>query len=284
MTASAIQLYHEPGKFPAAVLALLVHLALFAVLFFGVQWRSSEPEAVTVELWDRPPAPAPAPTPPTPEITPELTPPVPAPEPPPEPVVEKKVEPAPPPRVEPKPVPKVEPKPDIAQKEKLEKKKKEEQKREELKQREEQKKRDDAKRQQAERDQMLKAERDRVLKETQLIKAQQEAAQEESRVRQQLKAASSKAIDEYVNKIRSKIRSNILVPDGIAGNPEAVFDVVQLPSGDILSAKLRKSSGYPAYDTAVERAIFKSSPLPKPDKIELFQRELVLKLKPHDVN
>src|SRR5580698_3760068 len=97
MTASAIQLYHEPGRFPAAALALLVHLVLFAVLYFGVQWHSSEPEAVTVELWDRPPAPAPAPAPAPPEVTPEVTPPAPVVEPPPEPVVEKQAEPVPPP-------------------------------------------------------------------------------------------------------------------------------------------------------------------------------------------
>ena len=77
---------------------------------------------------------------------------------------------------------------------------------------------------------------------------------------------------------------NIPIFDGIAGNPDAVFDVVQLPNGEVLSAKLRKSSGNTAYDTAVERAIFKSSPLPKPDKPEFFQRELALTFRPHDVN
>ena len=44
--------------------------------------------------------------------------------------------------------------------------------------------------------------------------------------------------------------------------------------------RLRKSSGYPAYDEAVERAIWKSSPLPLPDRQEKFQRELTLKLTP----
>jgi hypothetical protein len=32
----------------------------------------------------------------------------------------------------------------------------------------------------------------------------------------------------------------------------------------------------------VERAILKSSPLPKPDKGELFQRELILTFRPQD--
>jgi colicin import membrane protein len=38
----------------------------------------------------------------------------------------------------------------------------------------------------------------------------------------------------------------------------------QLPTGEVLSIRMLKSSGNPAYDTAVERAILKSSPLPLP--------------------
>jgi colicin import membrane protein len=84
----------------------------------------------------------------------------------------------------------------------------------------------------------------------------------------------------YVDKIRSKIKGNVNVPSGINGNPEAIFDVIQLPTGEVLSVKLIKSSGYQLYDDAVERAILKSSPLPTPDRREDFQRELQLKFKP----
>jgi colicin import membrane protein len=86
----------------------------------------------------------------------------------------------------------------------------------------------------------------------------------------------------YVDKIRSKIKSNIVLPPEIGGNPEAIFDVVQLPTGEVLSARLRKSSGHEAYDQAVERAILKSSPLPGPERSEQFQRELTLKFKPRE--
>ena len=74
-----------------------------------------------------------------------------------------------------------------------------------------------------------------------------------------------------------------MLPPGIPGNPEAIFDVVQLPTGDVDSVKLRKSSGHKAYDDAVERAIFKSSPLPKPDRPEQFQRSLEIKFRPLDL-
>jgi len=88
---------------------------------------------------------------------------------------------------------------------------------------------------------------------------------------------------DWVDKIRAKIRGNIVVPPDIQGNPEAHFVVVQLPTGEVLSRKLVKSSGHRAYDEAVERAILKSSPLPKPDKAELFERELRLTFRPRDL-
>ena len=75
-------------------------------------------------------------------------------------------------------------------------------------------------------------------------------------------AARNKAQLDWIDKIRSRIRGNINLPPDIPGNPEAIFDVVQLPTGEIIDVKLRKSSGVRAYDEAVQRAILKSSPLP----------------------
>lgn len=118
--------------------------------------------------------------------------------------------------------------------------------------------------------------------------AQEQQALNQSRERQEaLKqfapAAPAPSPDAaYVDRIRSKIRSNVVLPPDIRGNPEAIFDVVQLPTGEVLSARLRKSSGVSAYDDAVERAILKSSPLPRPDRPEQFRRDLQLKFRPRD--
>jgi colicin import membrane protein len=46
--------------------------------------------------------------------------------------------------------------------------------------------------------------------------------------------------------------------------------------------KQTRSSGNPAYDEAVYRAILKSSPLPKPDNPALFERRLELRFRPLD--
>ncbi len=71
-----------------------------------------------------------------------------------------------------------------------------------------------------------------------------------------------------------------MVPPEVKGNPEAVFDVTQLPSGEIVTVRLKRSSGHGALDAAIERAILKSNPLPKPEPADLFSRSLELRFRP----
>ena len=75
----------EPALGRSLVLALAVHVVLFAILFVGVRWESHPPAAMVVELWPALPAPAPTPAPP-PKVAP-----------PPKPKPVPKVEPVPPP-------------------------------------------------------------------------------------------------------------------------------------------------------------------------------------------
>ena len=109
-------------------------------------------------------------------------------------------------------------------------------------------------------------------------------AERESRERatQMAQATLTRAQAEWIDRIRSKIRANINLPPSIPGNPEAIFTVVQLPTGEVIDVKLTKSSGVAAYDDAVQRAILKSSPLPRPSQAELFQRTLDLRFRPYD--
>jgi colicin import membrane protein len=117
------------------------------------------------------------------------------------------------------------------------------------------------------------AEEQRTLRQT---REQQEA------LKQFTPAAAPSADTGYIDKIRSKIKGNIVLPPDIKGNPEAIFDVVQLPTGEVLSARLKISSGHKPYDEAVERAILKSSPLPRAERPDQFRRELQLKFRPQE--
>lgn len=81
----------------------------------------------------------------------------------------------------------------------------------------------------------------------------------------------------YVAALTSKIKSNIAYSGStdVPGNPRAVFKIEQLPTGEIISVRKIKSSGLPAYDSSVENAINKSSPLPK-KKDGTVEREIEL--------
>ncbi len=262
----------------ALTLAALVHVLLIGALFFGVQWKRQPPAGVAVEVWRA----GPAALPPRAEPLPTQTPPPPL----------------PPPKPEPRPEPKVEPpppvKPDIAVKDekppKKEPPKKEEVKKEEPK-KPEAKKEAPKKPPEPERRPNFDDEIQRELRQTQQQRAEQarrEArAATDARIRAQLEgdasAASLRGMASYIDKVRGKIRGNIVLPPGLQGNPEAVFRVTQLPSGEIVGEpRLMRSSGHPAYDEAIIRAIKKSSPLPKPDDSRLFQRELELRFRPRE--
>ncbi|MFN0304905.1 MAG: energy transducer TonB [Burkholderiales bacterium] len=264
-------------------MAVVVHVVLFVFLFFTVRWQTKPPSPIMAELWTQAPSvPAQPPPPPTPKPEPLPTPPKPEPKPAP-----------PPPPVE-KPAP---PKPDIAveqekqkkqkeEREKLEREKKLDQDRKERDRKE--KDRKDFERAERERmDKELTRELDRDQEKTvkDQLARESEAARREKEMRdllakQAVSAGDNRARVTWIDKIRAKIRGNVLVPDGINGNPEALFDVVQLPTGEVVSVRLRKSSGVKAYDESVERAILKSSPLPRPDNPELFERELRLTFRP----
>ena len=229
---------------PSFILAALVHVLLAAVMFLGVRMQSHPPSVVTVELWEPPP-------PPPPVVEAPKPPPVVKPQPEPEVkkpdiAVREKLKPKPEPKLKPKP----EPKRDLASEKRL---------REQLLN--EQTKLDDQRRLADE------ARKERELRE--LLARQQSDAR-------------AKALAAWQDKIRAKIRGNIILPPDIVGNPEAIFDVALLPTGEVLTVRRRKSSGHAGYDDAVERAILKSSPLPRPEQPSLFERQLELRFHPQD--
>ena len=245
--------YHEPYKLPAGILAVLVHAAFFAFLYFGLAWqtRPQAQSAMSVELWQNLPTTKPVsapPPPPRPVVKPVEAPPEPVqekakpdialPEKKPKPEVAK-----PKPEVKPKPEPKSEPKskakPESRQVKKLSAK-----------------------------------------EEAQLWANAQPCRSSPSRSNAQTEqeAATGKTVDEYTAKIASKIRRNIVMPPNVAPDAQAEFMVTLLPGGSVLNARLTKSSGNAAYDSAVERAILKSDPLPLPSDAGMFSRFRELKL------
>ncbi|MFT3666175.1 energy transducer TonB [Piscinibacter sp.] len=231
-------------------MALAVHALLLIAIAFGVSWRSSNPAGVEAELWAAVPQIA-APKPVAPEPTPQ-------------PVV-KKVEP-------PVPAPKVEtPKQEDAQIA-IEKAKREEQKRKE----------EELKRQQKEEQQRKLAEAEKLKKEQAEQKKREaaEAVAAEKRREENLRRMMAQAGDgapnatgtaartagpsaSYAGRIKARILPNIVFPDSVSGNPQATVEVKAASDGTIIGRRLIKSSGVPAWDEAVLRAIDKTEVLPR---------------------
>jgi colicin import membrane protein len=68
----------------------------------------------------------------------------------------------------------------------------------------------------------------------------------------------------YAGRIRARIKPNIVFNDSsVPGNPVASVEVRVSPDGTITSRKIVKSSGIPAWDDAVLRAIDRTEVLPK---------------------
>ena len=245
----------------AGVLALLVHGVFFLLLVFGVSWQTEHPAPVMVDLWQALPQPTPEP--------------------------KIQARPAP----EPEPIVKETPRvvdPDIA----LEKKQAE------------------IKKQQAALDEQ-KALMQKTREETETLKKQREtqnkleeqalqrrmmdeALASESRQIKQLAtrgaavkraSAMSGIVSEYQARIRAKIRGQTRIPENLIGNPQVRHSVKLLPTGEVLEVRTLQHSGNPAYDDAVERAIYKASPLPLPEEKEAraaFVPEMVLTSRPKE--
>lgn len=287
------------GRRRALLLALLVHGLLLALLFFGLKWQSRPEAPVQAELWTPAQSAAPA-APSKPEPAPE---PKPQPEPEPKPQSEPKPPPAPEPKPTPKPVPKLEPKaettesPDIRAerlRKEAERKQAEDKRRKDEQQRRDAERKEATERKDAERKEADRKEAERKAAERKAAEERQkredaerreaQAAEtrrtEDIRRMQQQAAASSGPADApvrsapsggqsdagYRARVASAIRTNTTfqIPADLEGNPRAVFAVQLRPDCSVASVRLRRSSGYAAWDQAAERGIQRTDPFPRP--------------------
>lgn len=286
------QIPEEPGRLRALGLALLVHLLLLGLLWFGVSWQSDTPVAVEAEIWNpvvREAAPLP---PPPPEPVPE----------PPKPVA---VVPPPTPVPVAEPVKAKLPDPDIAlekekkrkqEKEDAERKKKEQLAEKKAREEEEQRKKladaqekekkklaelekqkqiDEQKRkEQAAAEEKKRLAEEQQRKQEELATEQRARKRREEDLRRQMQLAGDggsgdaeksqgpRISGSYASKIGSLIKSNTSYPK-TDSNSAVEYLVELLPDGSLRGEpKMVRSSGIPAFDLAVKRAIEKTAPFP----------------------
>ena len=252
----------------ASTMAFAMHGLFIALLVFGVNWQKTVPQAEMIaELWSNLPSAAPPQAQPQPPAEPPPPPPKPS-EPAPKIVV------TPPPAVVP---PRMDTtKADIALKDRKAKEEKEKQEKTD-------KSKADARKKEEEQMRMAVAKSEQAKTDT-AARAAKEQADAQAKAAAAAASAAQAQLGKYIGAIREKIKRFILLPPNLQGNPEAEFDVILLPGGEVLDVRLRKSSGNKAYDEAVERAIRKAQPLPIPPDPTQFQqfRELKLAFRPQE--
>jgi colicin import membrane protein len=237
------------------------------MLWFGVQWRTQEPEGVMAELWSSVPEIAAPRAEPQPEPEPVAAPPPPAPTPPPQPTAaEREAEIA------------------LEQAKEKERREAQDQKARERRQREEKERKEQAQKEaEQERKEREKAEAKEREKEklAQQKQDQQAAAAREKARQDQLKrmneqlagtgaptSTGTAARDagpsaSYAGRIIARVRPNIQLLFELQGNPTADVRLTVLPDGTITKWEVVKSSGVKEWDDAVLRAVEKTGVLPR---------------------
>lgn len=71
-------------------------------------------------------------------------------------------------------------------------------------------------------------------------------------------------VNKYRALIKSKITSKWIIPASYQTGMKCEVLVRLIPSGDVVSVYISKSSGNSSFDRSVEQAVKKSSPLPLP--------------------
>ncbi len=278
-------------------LALVVHALLIAALTWGVGWkRDATPTVFEAELWSRLPQAA------APRAV-EPPPPAPAPKP------AAKPEPAPAPAVA-KPQPAPPPAPTQAEiataqaKKRAETQRLEQERQEAARKAAAEKVAAEKKRQAEKQQQAEKLASEKKLAQQKADKAKQDQARQEA-------AATAKARDEqmrrimgqagatggpqatgsaqkasgpspgYGSRVAARIKPNVVFTDAISGNPQAEIEVRTQPDGTITSHRLVKSSGNPAWDEAVLRAIDRTGSLPR-DTDGRVPSPMIVVLRPQD--
>jgi colicin import membrane protein len=135
------------------------------------------------------------------------------------------------------------------------------------------------KQRQADAERKKKAEQEAKKKAAAEKKRKQEAARQQEAERalqtqlaeEQAQARAEHALSEYIPYIQDKIQRSWLRPAGSPPGLTCLIQVRLIPGGEVVSAKVIRSSGDPLFDRSVETAVLKASPLPLPSDPGMFK-------------
>lgn len=142
----------------------------------------------------------------------------------------------------------------------------------------------------SEREAREKVEREAAAKrEREAAEQRRRQQQAESELQQQLalevernNARAAGLYDQYVLMIENRIRQHWDRPLSARSGIDCVVHVVQLPTGDVIEARVSSCNGDDAVRRSIERAVMDASPLPKAPTPALFERNLNVNFRPDE--
>lgn len=238
----AKKLRHNPGRFRAIVYAVLVHAVLIGLAVIGFRWTVQSPSSEVVQAVAVPEAPTRKPEDTNKRAQEEEA---------------------------------------ARQKTETEKRRQAEQKQQQQQEEEEklaqqrlvtERKKQEAQekeRQKRAQEEARRKEEARRQKLTEQSLQEQLAAEEKARLAAASTARAGTVVDRYRALIQQRVNNNWNRPGSVKGLKCEVH-VRLTPSGEVLSAKVERSSGNAVFDRSVENAVHKAAPLPLPEDPALF--------------
>ena len=142
----------------------------------------------------------------------------------------------------------------------------------------------EAQRQRLAEEQRQREEQERLAREAVAARQRAESEAELQRVMAQederRRAEESGLLDQYIRLIVNRIEQNWIRPASAQPGLECEVRVIQIPSGDIVDARVGRCNGDDAVIRSIEAAVLKSSPLPRPPLPSLFERTLNVVFRP----
>jgi colicin import membrane protein len=138
-------------------------------------------------------------------------------------------------------------------------------------------------RQEAEAERQRLAEEERRRREAEAERQRQAQLDAElQREAERLAAVRGGALDEYRTLLRNRIEQNWIRPPSARAGINCTVHVTQIPSGEVINARVAACNGDEAVVRSIEAAVLRASPLPLPSVPSLFERNLVIDFVPEE--
>jgi TonB family protein len=84
--------------------------------------------------------------------------------------------------------------------------------------------------------------------------------------------ASAEEVATWRQRVRDRIHEQLIVPLDVPSDARVELEVSLLPSGNAADVSTRRTSGFPAFDSAARRAVLAATPLPVPADLPGYER------------